>query len=72
MRLTGDFLFVDLRKKLNSLTSRFRQVSSRAVSRLNSSITIHDETKTRIIYLAKKKKKKKKKKDIFSEIISSL
>ena len=40
-----DFLFVDLPKKLNSLTSGYRQVPS---WRVNSSITIHDETKSRI------------------------
>ena len=51
MRIARDFLFVGLRKKLNSLTSRFRQVSCRYVL----CITIHDETKSRIICLAKPK-----------------
>ena len=46
MRITRDFFFVDLRKKLNSLTSRFRQVSCPC-------ITIHDEIKLRIICLTK-------------------
>ena len=48
MRITGDFLFVDLRKVLNSLyTSRFLLVSCRY------SIRIHETTKSRIICLTK-------------------
>ena len=55
MRVTRDFLFVDLRKKLNSLTSRFRQVSSRHVETDYTlyKVKVHDETKSRIICLAK-------------------
>ena len=40
-RIPGDFLFVDLRKELNSLTSRF------CTSNLSISIIIHDATKSR-------------------------
>ena len=50
MWITRDFLFVDLRKELNSLTSRFRQVSCPICI-----TTIQDETKLRIICLAKTK-----------------
>ena len=54
LRLTRDFLFGDSRKKLNSLTFRFRQVSFRHyMNILNSSITIHDQIKSRIFCLAK-------------------
>ena len=58
MRLTRDFLFIDLRKKL---TSKFRQVSSRHIfNGLNFLITIHDKTKSWIICLTKKNKNKTK------------
>ena len=46
VRITRDFLFVDLRKELNSITSRFLLVSCRYLY-----ITIHDATKSRIICL---------------------
>lgn len=45
--ITRDFLFVDLLKKLNSLTSRFRQVSCQYT------ISIYDETILLIICLTK-------------------
>ena len=48
VRITRDFLFVDLRKVPNSLTSRFL-----LLSKLSISITIHDATKSRIIFLTK-------------------
>ena len=47
VRITRDFLFVDLRKVLNSLTYRFLRVE------LSISITIHGATKSRIICLIK-------------------
>ena len=47
VRITRDFLFVDLRKKMSSFNSRFRRV------KLSICITILDETKLRIICLTK-------------------
>ena len=44
-----DVLFVDLRKKLNSLTFRSNKFST-CIYRLNSSV--YGETKSRIIFLA--------------------
>ena len=55
MRLTRDFLFVDLLNKLNSLTFRSRHLvkfdMNRGIKQFNN--TIHDKTKSRIICLAK-------------------
>ena len=47
MRITRDFFFVDLRKKLNSLTCRF------FTSKLSIWITIHDAIKSQAICLTK-------------------
>ena len=59
MRITRDFLFVDLRKKLYSLTSRFRQVSCRYVwqymMKLNRGLSVWQKPK-----------------DLFSQILSFL
>ena len=68
MQITRDFLFVDLRKKLNSLTSRFRQVSIRYVyenmKELKCRLSVLQKPKDIISpilsFLIKKRKKKKK------------